>query len=221
MQKLNYNNYSFDGHPIRITLHWTGGSYIPSSLDAEHYQFLIGYDGEKATTYIGQYSVEDQDSTNQDYAAHTQHFNTKNIGIALCGMAGAQENGTFGVYPITVAQIDEMVRLCAYLCGGYGISPEPESLASHCEINAIHEVEQPGKWDVSALASSEKTWTALNDDFRQQVRKKMNLLSDPPVACESGGSKPTRDEIKAALDALIVVAESLKYYATVARGALK
>lgn len=224
MQELNYNNYAFAGHPLRITLHWTGGSYVPSSLDAEHYQFLIGYDGENATTYLGKYSVADQDSTTQNYAAHTRHFNTKNIGIALCGMAGAKENGLFGEYPITFQQIHEMVRLCAYLCHGYGITPDPAHLASHCEISEIHGVVQPGKWDVSALTFSENTWTALNDDFRYYIRDKMHELAtstDSEIEPPDSEIEPPDDGLKDTLDALVVAAQALEKCARVALKHLK
>lgn len=217
MQELNYNNYSFAGHPLRITLHWTGGSYVPSSLDAEHYQFLIGYDGANATTYLGKHSVADQDSTDQNYAAHTRQFNTKNIGIALCGMAGAKESGLFGEYPITFQQIHEMFRLCAYLCNGYGITPDPAHLASHCEISEIHGVVQPGKWDVSALTFSKQTWTALNDDFRYHIKERMHGL----FTSTDSESEPPDDILKDTLESLIVTAQGLENYARVALKNLK
>ena len=184
MKKFDYNNYSFDGHPVRITLHWTGGAYTPSSLDAEHYQFLIAEEDGKAVTYCGKYTVADQDSTSSDYAAHTKGFNSKNIGISLCGMAGSQENGTFGKYPLTAEQVDEAVELCAFLCEGYDIKPTEQYLASHCEIQRIHGVQQSGKWDISCLEYSPLKWQELNDDIRNQVADRI----------AHGGSKPSTEK---------------------------
>ena len=166
MNELHQLDYDFNGSPQRITLHWTGGSYTPSSLDAEHYQFLIDGDG---TVFEGKHSVADQDSTASNYAAHTSQFNTKNIGIALCGMAGSHEGGDFGKYPITMAQWDAAINLCAFLCEGYDIDPDEQHLASHCEIERIHGVKQSGKWDVSCLSFSTLTWKDLNDYFRRDV----------------------------------------------------
>jgi hypothetical protein len=182
LKKFDANTYEFGGHPVRITLHWTGGSYTPSSLDAEHYQFLIDGDGD---VWCGKYTIEDQDSTASNYAAHTARFNTKNIGVALCGMAGAQENGTFGQYPLNERQFHAMVSLCALLCNQYGLVVAKETLASHCEIQEIHGVAQFGKWDISAVTFTNKTWTALNDMIRDAVQDQKD---------ESGINAPSTDK---------------------------
>lgn len=179
MKKFDPDTYEFSGSPVRITLHWTGGSHTPSSLDAEHYQFLIDGDG---VIWEGVYSIADQDSTSSSYAAHTASFNTKNIGVSLCGMAGSQENGSFGSYPITPKQWEAAVGLCALLCTTYDIEPIAEYLASHCEIQAIHGVKQSGKWDVSAVEFLEETWTELNDVFRGQVYQMLlGPAEQPPL----------------------------------------
>ena len=168
MKALDRDTYRFDGSPERITLHWTGGSYTPSSLDAEHYHFLIDGDG---CVWLGKYSVLDQDSTASSYAAHCAGFNTKNIGVAFCAMAGAQENGSFGKYPINQLQWQVAIELCAWLLRGYGLNPTESCLASHCEIERIHGRKQSGKWDVSAVKFRSETWSELNDVFRNLVRE--------------------------------------------------
>jgi len=183
MNKFNRDQFNFNGNPKRITLHWTGGSYTPSSLDAEHYHFLIDGNG---VVWQGKYSVADQDITNSNYAAHTSQFNTKNIGVAFCAMAGSKENGTFGAYPITVAQWDAAISLCTFLCSGYFIEPDKKHLASHCEIQSIHGVRQSGKWDVSAVTFMEETWAKLNDVFRDDVAIQIEI--------GDGGTEPPAPE---------------------------
>lgn len=178
MNKFSYDQFDFNGNPQRITLHWTGGSYTPSSLDAEHYQFLIDGDG---VVWEGKYSVADQDSTKSNYAAHTSQFNTKNIGVAFCAMAGSKEGGTFGKYPITPMQWETALALCAFLCSGYSITPDKLHLASHCEIQSIHGVKQSGKWDISAVTFMDETWYELNDVFRDDVAIRIEIGEDDPV----------------------------------------
>jgi len=175
MNKFSYDQFDFNGNPQRITLHWTGGSYTPSSLDAEHYHFLIDGDG---VVWEGKYSVADQDSTKSSYAAHTSQFNTKNIGIAFCAMAGSKEGGTFGKYPITESQWETAIALCAFLCSGYSITPDKQHLASHCEIQSIHGVKQSGKWDVSAVTFMDETWYELNDVIRDDVAIRIDIGED-------------------------------------------
>lgn len=170
LKAFDPSTYAFTGHPERITLHWTGGSYTPSSLDAEHYQFLIDGDGK---VWCGNYSIEDQDSTSTNYAAHTKGFNSKNIGVSLCGMAGAQENGTFGEYPITGEQWNAAISLCAQLMRIYKLRVTMQTLASHCEIQNIHGKPQNGKWDISAVDFLSETWLELNDIFREEVAESL------------------------------------------------
>ena len=73
----------------RVVLHWTAGGPVASSLDRQHYHFIIEQSG---TVVGGLHSIADNDLTSEGrYAAHTRGKNTGSVGIALCGMVHARE----------------------------------------------------------------------------------------------------------------------------------
>ena len=155
------------GKPVRIILHWTGGSYTASSLDKEHYHFLI--EGASPPQVIhGKYAVKENDNTGDGfYAAHVRGWNTQSIGVAICAMAGAQERGPYGRFPITTAQFTLAIALCADLCRYYKISPE--NVMSHFEVPLRGGPKQAGKWDISVVPGMALTGVPLMEYFRSKI----------------------------------------------------
>lgn len=77
----------------RIILHWSAGGNTPSSVDREHYHFVVGGDG---TVVRGVHTPEDNIiTTDQIYGAHTRLLNTGSIGVAAAGMLGAVARTTW------------------------------------------------------------------------------------------------------------------------------
>jgi hypothetical protein len=153
----------------RIIYHWTAGSYRPSSEDKAHYHFLI--DGE-GRVFRGDHPVSDNDDcSDDDYAAHTRGCNTGSIGVAFCGMAGAVESPfDAGPYPLKKEQWLVGVRVVARLCKRYGIAVTARTVLSHAEVEATLGIAQRGKWDVTRLAwEPALRATEVARVFRQRV----------------------------------------------------
>ena len=159
----------------RIVLHWTGGSYVASSLDKEHYHFLI--DGERrlirgkhpvtANVVIGSKSSD-------LYAAHTKGTNTGAIGVSICSMAEAQDKpGHFGKYPLTEAQWQRAAEVLAELCKRYSIPVTDQTVLTHAEVQPNLGIKQSGKWDIARLPfnSSLVGAKACGDDLRRRIKE--------------------------------------------------
>lgn len=158
----------------RIIAHWTAGSYIPSSLDKEHYHFL--WDG-SGKVYRGLHSVADNLVIREGkYAAHTLNCNTRSIGVSLCCMAGAKESPfDAGKSPMTKAQWDGMVLGIAQLCKFYNIPVTDKTVLSHAEVQPNLGIAQRGKWDYTRLAFAPSVVgaRACGDKLRADVRAVM------------------------------------------------
>lgn len=133
----------------RIIVHWTAGAHTPNSNDLGHYHFLIPNDGRIVR---GQHPVTHNSegapigSAGHPYAAHTYKLNSGSIGIAMCGMEGA-DVGKLGKYPLNQAQWDAAVELCAILCRRYGIGTGIRDILGHCEVKKVYGIDQLSKWD--------------------------------------------------------------------------
>lgn len=134
----------------RIVLHWSAGGNTPSSLDRQHYHFIVGGDG---AVVRGLHAPEANIAPKKGaYAAHTLNLNTGSIGVAVAGMMGAVERPfNAGSAPLTTAQVDAFVRLVAQLCRQYGIPVSRETVLSHAEVQPTLKVAQRGKWDICWL----------------------------------------------------------------------
>ena len=74
-----------------VITHWTAGGPRFSELDARHYHFGIEQDGTvRAGSFTVAHNCRRADLAAGRYAAHTRRRNSYHIGIALCGMMGAQ-----------------------------------------------------------------------------------------------------------------------------------
>jgi len=137
------------GRPNLIVCHWTGGSYVPSSLDREHYHVLLDGQGQPVRG-LHPVAANDSITTADGYAAHTRALNTRAIGVAVCAMGGATEQPfSVGRFPISGPQWDALPRLLADLCEHYRIWVGPRTVLTHAEVSAAFpRAQQRGKWDI-------------------------------------------------------------------------
>lgn len=162
----------------RIHLHWTAGLHTPSALDLSHYHFVV--DG-KGREWPGALPPEANISTSDGkYAAHTLGANTGAIGIALCGMAGAQESPfMWGQAPILPDQVEAFCRLAARLAKTYGIPCRRDTILTHAEVEKTLGVKQRGKWDICILPGMARPLDAIDvgDVLRVRIARLMTAAA--------------------------------------------
>lgn len=163
--------------PQRIILHWTAGGARASSVDRKHYHFLVQQDG---TIVKGVHGIDANDAPKSGrYAAHTRNKNTKSIGLALCGMAGARERPfRAGSAPFNKEQLDVLTRLAAQLCAHYQIPVSRTTVLGHGEVQDLLGVRQSAKWDPMVLPwNPGMGMRAVGDMMRAMVEAELNLQS--------------------------------------------
>lgn len=136
---------------IGIVNHWTAGVNYATDLDKEHYHLIINGDG---TLVRGDFSIRDNvDVSDGHYAAHCGRHNTKTVGVALAGMAGATEVPFVpGKYAITKAQWSALMQVNADLIEAYDLRITPHTLCAHGMIYSHFGESNPtGKWDPCKL----------------------------------------------------------------------
>lgn len=155
----------------RIISHWTGGTGRANSLDLKHYHKLTEFDGRQRD---GNEEIADNVVTSDgDYAAHTLNLNTRSIGVAMCGMAGATERPfNAGEYPLTEVQFEAHCELIAELCNQYNIPVTPTTVLSHAEVEPNLGVKQRNKWDYIKLPFRQDLHgaRACGDYMRERVK---------------------------------------------------
>ena len=163
----------------RIIIHWTAGSYTASSLDREHYHFLIEGDGKVVR---GKHAVTVNDNTQDgEYARHTLSLNTNSIGVALCAMAGATERPfSTGKYPITQSQWSALAKLLRQLCDRYSIPVLPRTVLTHAEVEPVLGVAQRKKWDVTATPEDSPMRLRSPQYVGDQIRRNVQALTEKP-----------------------------------------
>ncbi len=168
--------------PKAIVLHWTVGRNKANSTDLAHYHFVIEGDG---NIKAGAHTILDNDNTGDgDYAAHCLGFNTRTIGISMCGMIGSRESPFQpGPEPIRQIQFEMAARLAAKMCQEYGLQPTRTTVLSHAEVQPNLGIRQRGKWDVTRLPWNPSVvgHRACGDIFRDMVLSFMRA-DDPPAA---------------------------------------
>lgn len=132
----------------RLVFHWSGGSYLSSGEDLEHYHFLVNREGKVIS---GKYTPEDNVSCfDGRYAKHTGGGNTGSIGVAFLGMYGFKNFKKQGKYPLTRRQCESGFNFAAKLCNKYKI--DVDNLITHYEFGLQHpESESKGKIDIIHL----------------------------------------------------------------------
>lgn len=134
----------------RIILHWTAGTSTAGDLDREHYHFIV--EGSGRVTPGDRRPEDNEDISDNIYAAHTLNCNTGAIGVALAGMFGAIEQPfTAGQFPITASQMDAACALVARLCAQYSIPVTRQTVLTHAEVQPTLGIKQLGKWDIARL----------------------------------------------------------------------
>ncbi|MDQ7775242.1 MAG: N-acetylmuramoyl-L-alanine amidase [Paracoccus aminovorans] len=158
----------------RIILHWSAGTHSVSALDRQHYHFIIDGGG---AVHDGDHPPEaNERPVAGKYAAHTLNCNTGSIGVSLAAMAGAVEAPfNQGRYPITDAQVEALVSLCARLCVRYGIAVTRKTVLSHAEVQPSLGIKQRGKWDIAWLPGMAKPGdpVAVGDRVRERIAAAM------------------------------------------------
>jgi len=159
--------------PRRVILHWTAGAHQPTLHDRRHYHALIGLEDGEVRFYRGvplQNNCRDLGMPDPTfgpdhpggYAPHTARLNSYSMGVALCGMAGAERHPFDpGPEPIIAAQVEAMVECCAQVAYLYGLEPAVDRFFTHWEADHVHGVSQPGKWDITVLPDDEGGWRDL------------------------------------------------------------
>lgn len=157
----------------RLIIHWTAGSHTPSSVDREHYHFIVAGNG---AVVKGDHRVDDNLSTADGvYAAHTKGCNGGAIGVAMAGMLGAEGPTKLGKYPLTKIQWDACMALVKKLCKEYKIPITPSTVLSHAEVQATLGIKQNGKIDISFGVPGKpnlRTAKACGDFIRETISKK-------------------------------------------------
>jgi N-acetyl-anhydromuramyl-L-alanine amidase AmpD len=159
---------------IGIVFHWTAGGPKASALDKQHYHYMVQQDGSVAP---GDHTPEDNlNIAGGDYAAHTLNANTGRIGVAMCGMMGAQERPfRAGSSPITWGQVNALSSLLADLCRRYSIPVTKRTVLSHAEVQPTLGITQRGKWDVAWLPGMAAAGdpVLIGDRIRADVVRRM------------------------------------------------
>lgn len=157
----------------RIICHWTAGGYKATASDRERYHILIEGDG---TLVKGIYDIVDNMNTaDGQYAAHTKGLNTGSVGVAVCCMWGAiRKPFQAGQFPMTLEQWNIMARAVADLCEFYNLPVTERTVLGHGEVERIYGIPQHGKWDPMRLPwKPALTEEQVGHAFRVLVRKKM------------------------------------------------
>ncbi len=160
--------------PEGIVVHWTAGAHEASSLDREHYHIMVEGDGDLVR---GEHNILDNWNTNDhDYAAHTRRCNTRWIGISLCCMAGARQSPfNPGPFPMTLLQWKRSMLVAADLCERYDVPVKDTVVLAHGEVQEKLHRPQAGKWDPCKLPWAPKmTGEQVMDEFRTGVRDALN-----------------------------------------------
>lgn len=169
---------------LRVILHWTAGGPKPSTLDRQHYHVIVDQAG-VATYGDHPFSANEGPLVSGRYAAHTASFNTGSIGLALCGMAGAQERPfDAGRYPLTEAQVEAAAQEAAELLTRYGLPCTRDTCFTHAEAEPLHGVKQAGKWDITWLPGMDAPGDPI--EVGDRIRAMVQAVMDerpvfPPV----------------------------------------
>ena len=150
-----------------------------SAYERTFYHFLVEQTGKVVR---GNHSPEaNRRPLGPVYAEHCGGMNSDNIGIALCGMAGAQERPFApGFSPITIASYNKAVILAADLCETYGIAVTRRTVFLHSEVRprfgrGVY------KWDVNWLPGMTAPGdpVMMGDAFRARVASELETRGRP------------------------------------------
>lgn len=159
----------------RVIVHWTGGVYTVSGPDKAHYHAIIGKDGVAVKGYTPTGWI----------CAHTRNLNSGSYGLSIAAMAGAQEGGPYGKWPMTELQWERAAQAAADVVHAYDLRLYERTVLCHQEVTYVYGPEatppgpeslrQRGKWDVSELPWERKQGIARSKEavwahFRAKVQ---------------------------------------------------
>lgn len=187
---------------VGIRGHWSGGGHKANAVDLRSYHVLTEGDG--AIRY-GVDIALNSGSLKPGYAAHTRANNTGNIGLTMCGMAGARESPWHpGTAPLTTVQWNAHVLVTADLCDFFKIGVARHRVCFHAEVPIHLGIAQAGKWDVIRLPFDESVRgaVAIGDRWRDEVLSALRgngpePLPQPeplPAAFEGGTARVTAND---------------------------
>lgn len=136
-----------------ISLHWTAHDY-EAVFPAYHFCLRGAAEIVVAQTHDLRANMRDlRAAAAGSYAAHTLGRNSWSIGIAVCGMAGA-EPSDFGRYPLVPVQIDALCVVARALADAYAIPLA--AIRTHAEAAVEDGYFGAGdddlRWDIARLA---------------------------------------------------------------------
>jgi len=190
-----------------IIWHWTGGSHNVGKKDKKHYHEIIAGNG---VSVLGDWPISANEKIvkGQGYAAHTFNSNTGFIGLAIACMAGATKRPlTYGKYPPTKKQVDELIISTAHYCRVYNIPVSRTTTLSHAEVQTNLGIKQRGKWDIIALPWLKKKGAlAVGDYLRARVKTeiKRQQLNEEKQTTVNTTSTPKKRKKLPILEAVIV-----------------
>ncbi len=160
-----------------VFLHWTAGDY-EETFPAYHFCIALR-DGSPAVvqTYPLPANARDLRGGDAPYAAHVAGRNSYAIGVAVCGMRGA-EPADFGPFPLRDDMLDAACALVARLCATYRIAIDAEHVRTHAETaveDGYFGAGHDERWDVARLAADPRPLEpadarAVGDALRARVR---------------------------------------------------
>ncbi len=148
---------------MKITLHWTAGTYSPNLSDYKNYHVLIDGMGKAIKCHDFSKKLE-----------HCWQDNTDNIGIAICGMLEAHPAG-FGEFGITDEQIKTLIEVAAIICLLKDI--KYWQVKTHAE-RAIEKDYFGVKWDLAILTPRHK----INQQIAIATGKELRLAIEFKIA---------------------------------------
>jgi len=163
-----------EGDLRSIVLHWTGDGY-DRVYPAYHFCLTGPSDVAVHATHDLRANMRDlRNGPERPYAAHTAGRNSFAVGIAICGMRDATPQD-FGPAPITAAQLDALIALCARLVRRYAIPIAAVGTHAEAALEDGYFGSAPEqRWDIARLhAAAEplepREATAIGDWFRERI----------------------------------------------------
>jgi hypothetical protein len=164
-----------EGELRSISLHWTAHDY-EAVFPAYHFCLRGVSDIVVVQTHDLRANMRDlRSDPARPYAAHTLGRNSWSIGLAVCGMAGA-EPSDFGQYPLAEAQIAALCIVARTLADAYRIPLA--AIRTHAEA-ALEDGyfgagDDETRWDIARLAPraeplEEREATSTGDELRARI----------------------------------------------------
>lgn len=204
---------------LKITWHWSAGSYGVGSACREHYNLVAGRNGKLVQAIPIEYQIVTSEyPRHPKYAAHVRNGNSNNIAVSVAAMGGSHEwkarRGDFGPYPMTPEQVEFLIEMAAWICWYYEIPIIPTRVLGHVEWRTVLGVPQD-RWDVGCIPHlnirprelPDGTWESLNY-LRSRVRQRVNEISRDQT--ETDVSVPSVVDDQARLEFVTDIHENLK-----------